>query len=279
MTYKTLLTYLPSAECVGPVLDVALPMAERYQAHLVGLHVIPQPHVYWAAAAEMSAAVLDAQKEFFDDLARATEEAFAARTRNENTVCEWRHSNSAGRPVAERIAGHAAAADLVIMRNSGPDDEWATQADLPARVIMACGRPALVLPNGGTKGKIGNYITVAWDGGREAARAAFDALPLLKRAEEVRLFSIDYDDTSPRYAFTPADEIAMCLDRHGVRVTAQRQRSGASAGEALLSYAADHGSDLLVMGCYGHARLRELVFGGATRHILKHATLPLLMSH
>ena len=279
MTYRTILAYLPNAECVGPVLDVALPMAERHQAHLIGLHVIPQPHVHWAAAAEMSAAVLDAQKEFFDDLARTTADAFEARTRNESVVCEWRHTESAGRPVAERIAGHAASVDLVIMRKSGPDDEWATRADLPARVIMACGRPTLVLPHLGVKGDIGKFITVAWDGGREAARATFDAIPLLKTAEEVRLFSVENDDTSPRYAFTPADEIAMCLDRHGVKATAQRQRSGANAGQAILSCASDHGSDLIVMGCYGHARLRELVFGGATRYILKQSTLPLLMSH
>ena len=279
MTYKTILAHFPDAGCVSPILDVALPLAEQHEAHLIGLHVVPQPHVYWAAAAEMSAAVLDAQREFFDDLARTTADAFAERTRNETVMCEWRHSDSAGLPIADRIAGHAAACDLVIMRNSGPDDEWATQADLPARVILASGRPTLVLPHDGVKSDIGKYITVAWDGGREAARATFDALPLLRQAEEVRLFSIDYDDTSPRYAFTPADEIAVCLDRHGVRATAQRQRSGANAGEALLSYAAEHGSDLLVMGCFGHARLRELVFGGATRHILKHATLPLLMSH
>ncbi len=279
MTYKTILTYIPAPDRVEPILDVALPMARRHGAHLIGLHVMPQPHMYWAVAAEMSAVVLDAQKEFFDGLASRTARAFEQRTKNEDVVCEWRHANSAGRPVADAIAAHATATDLVIVGNVGPNDDWATQADLPARVIIQCGRPVLVLPHAGTKDDIGGFVTIAWDGHREAARAAFDALPVLREAEEVRLFCLEYDDTSPRYGFTPADEIAVTLSRHGVATTAQRQLSSTPAGEALLSYAGEHGSDLLVMGCYGHARFREFVFGGATRHVLKHATIPLLMSH
>jgi nucleotide-binding universal stress UspA family protein len=279
MTYKTILTYCPTPDRVEPVLDVALPVARRHGAHLIGLHVIPQPHMYWAVAAEMSAVVLDAQKEFYEDLARTSERAFENQTRSEDIACEWRQVDSAGYPIADLIAAHAASCDLVIMGNTGPGDDWATRGDLPARTIIGCGRPVLVLPQQTASAEPGKNIAIAWDGGREAARAAFDALPVLHQAEDVRLFCLEYDEASQPYGFTPADEVAVALLRHGVKTTTQRQLSSSPAGEALLSYAKDHGSDLLVMGCYGHARFRELIFGGATRHILRHATIPLLMSH
>lgn len=276
MTYKTILAYLPDPARVDAVLDVALPIARAHEAHLIGLHVVPQPHVYWAVAAEMSAVVLDAQREFFAEVAAETEQAFQNKTAGQTVICEWRRADNEGYPVAEAINAQAAACDLVVAPQAAPDDDWTSRLDLPARIIMESGRPVLVAPHGGTAGETGRVVTLGWDNSREASRAAFDALPFLTSAQEVRLLCIDASNE----AFTPADEIAASLTRHGVSVEAER-RSGAdgSTGETLLAYAAEHGSHLLVMGCYGHTRFRELVFGGATRHVLQHADLPVLMSH
>ena len=134
-------------------------------------------------------------------------------------------------------------------------------------------------PAGGTA-EIGKYVTIAWNGSREAARATFDALPLLADAEQVKVLALDQDGADGPEGFTPSDEITLSLVRHGISAEAASGSSvGRSTGEALLSHVAEQGGDLLVMGCYGHTRFREFIFGGATRHVLHNATVPVLMSH
>lgn len=280
MAYKTILIHIPEPEQVEPLLGTAVPLARDHGAHVIGLHVTPQPHVYVAAAAEMSAAVLNAQSDYYSQQAERIGQAFQDRTRNEDLVCEWRQVDSNGYPVADVINAHAASADLIVSSQTAPDGDWESRSDLPTRLITESGRPVLVVQREGAPGEIGRYVTVAWDGGRESARAAFDALPILERAEQVKVLSLDQEDLRGRTAFTPSDAITLNLVRHGIKAEAAHYPSGgAGVGEALLSYSAEAGCDLLVMGCYGHTRFREFVFGGATRHVLQHATIPVLMSH
>lgn len=280
MSYKTILAYIPTPDGVDVVLDAVLPIATRNGAHLIGLHIVPEPHVYWAVAADMSAVVLDAQREFYAQLADKTEALFNARTASEDLVCEWRLSQTAGYPIAEVFTIHATSADLTVISQTEPSEDGALQTDLPSQVIMASGRPTLVLPLEWQPEPIGKRVAIAWDGRREATRAVFDALPFLTQAEEVRIVTVDEERKSSLSTFTPVDEIVASLQRYGITLTTERRSSGdGSIGEALLLYAQDHDSDLLVMGCYGHARFREFVFGGATRDILQLARLPVLMSH
>ena len=117
---------------------------------------------------------------------------------------------------------------------------------------------------------------MAWNANREAARAVHDAMPLLTHAESVVVLSVDPQDERH---FAGAD-IATHLARHGVNVEARRSVApNIPIGDELLNMASDLGSDLMVMGAYGHSRLREAVFGGVTRHLLRHMTIPVLMSH
>ncbi len=280
MACKTILIHIPTPERVGLLLDAAIPLARKHGAHLIGLHVTPQPHVYVAAAAEMSAAVLVAQSEYYAEQADLIARAFEDRTKNEDLVCEWRQIDSNGYPVADVINAQTASADLVILGQTLLDGDWESRSDLPSRVIMEGGRPVLIVPRDGVTADIGNYITIAWDGGREAARATFDALPLLQHASQVKVLSLDQEALQGRTAFTPSDAITLNLVRHGISAEAAHYPSGGGGiGETLLSYAAEFGSDLMVMGCYGHTRFREFIFGGATRHVLQHSTIPVLMSH
>ena len=110
-------------------------------------------------------------------------------------------------------------------------------------------------------------------------RAVFDALPLLKQAEQVQILEID--EGSPRRNGASTDNsIAVALARHGIKPTVRTSIAGdISVGDEILSRLADMGADLLVMGAYGHSRMRELLFGGVTRHIAKHMTVPTLFSH
>jgi len=121
---------------------------------------------------------------------------------------------------------------------------------------------------------------IAWNAGREAARAVRDALPLLKRMRSATVLVVDLKENPYGHGEEPGADIATHLARHGVKVEIDRWSiPDAKPAEVILSRAADYGSDLLVMGAYGHSRVRELVLGGVTRSILEQMTLPVLMSH
>ncbi len=123
---------------------------------------------------------------------------------------------------------------------------------------------------------VGRRVLVAWNGSREATRALHDALPVLDRAERVIVLSVDPGD----HRHLPGADIATLLARHGVRAEANETSSDdIEVGDAVLPRAADLGADLLVMGAYGRSHVREWAMGGVTRNLLKHMTLPVLMSH
>src|SRR5690606_4452572 len=150
----------------------------------------------------------------------------------------------------------------------------------PADFVMRCGRPVLLVPYAGRFEAVGRRVLVAWDAGREAARAVRDALPLLKRAEHVEVVSFNPDRPGARHGPIPGADLAAYLARHDVKVhVSQQHGDDIEVGEQILSRAADLHSDLIVMGAYGHSRLRELALGGATRTLLASMTVPVLMSH
>jgi nucleotide-binding universal stress UspA family protein len=121
---------------------------------------------------------------------------------------------------------------------------------------------------------------LCWNASRESARAAADALPFLQAAEHVIVLMIDPKVSADGHGPEPGADVALWLTRHGVKVTVQRDvAADAAVGEVILSRAADHGVDLIVMGIYGHSRLREMVLGGASRTLLSSMTVPVLMSH
>ena len=138
-------------------------------------------------------------------------------------------------------------------------------------------RPILVVPHIGVAQPPGRTIIVCWNGLREASRAATGALPLLKAAERVIVLTIDAEKGNEPDAGQQAGE---WLGRHGVKVTVQRDTAAATdVGNVILSRAADAAADLVVMGIYGHSRMREFVLGGASRTLLASMTVPLLIAH
>jgi nucleotide-binding universal stress UspA family protein len=160
--------------------------------------------------------------------------------------------------------------DLLLSRHAKAGSTEAP--DVLDQLVTAAGVPVLALPPG-FSGDLGRTVLVAWNGSREATRAVHDALPLLREAKRVVLSTVGDE------AATTLEAAAAMLRRHGLAVQAHKlDELDGNAGEVLLAQAAAHAADLLVMGAYGHTRLRELVFGGATRHVLREATLPVLFS-
>lgn len=166
--------------------------------------------------------------------------------------------------------------------------------DTPSRVIagtaeylmLHCGRPVLMVPHvshapSGVPAGVGQHPLLAWNGSAEALRAITDALPLLRRARQVTLAVVNSHQQSATHGEQPGADLALYLARHGVNVDVLQHDTppGQDVGLALLAMAAQRQCDLLVMGCYGHMRLRETLLGGVTRTVLQDMTLPVLVSH
>lgn len=277
MAFKTIVAYLARPESARSVIDVALPVAESFDAHLVGMHAAAGIPVAGTIGAQVPPEIIEQYRDLLREEARKIAGIFAERTKGAGPPVEWcgQEEKKPWVDLLDAIAGQAVCADLVVM---GQSDGDASRGELAAEVVMGTGRPVLIVPQEGAFKKVGERVTVAWDASREAARAAFDAVPLLQKAKEVCVLTIDAG--GGEYGKAASEELAQVLSRHGVAVKAADTSAGKlSAGERLIAYSKDEGSDLLVMGCYGHSRLRERLFGGATRHVLKTMTIPVLMSH
>jgi nucleotide-binding universal stress UspA family protein len=158
--------------------------------------------------------------------------------------------------------------------------EKGVELDVVENVVLSVGRPVLILPRQGDKPLNLSEVVCGYNGSREATRAVYDALPVLQRAENVQLVWVDPYLDPERAGVIPGADMAECLDRHGVRITAEAMpTNGINPAEALLTRARDLGAGMLVMGAYGHSRLREFVLGGATKEALTHLSVPLLLSH
>lgn len=205
------------------------------------------------------------------DEAALAEERFMIMLSEEDLRGEWQ---TAVGLVASYVARQARAIDLVVLGQRDPDRSG--DLDAPEDVILACGRPVLVVPYAGEFDRVGEQALVGWDASREATRAVHDALPFLAMSKATTLLTVDPDED----AREPSEDLVRHLARHGVRAAAEARESGDRAvADVLLSWAGALGCDLIVMGAYGHSRLRETILGGVTRDMLRRMTLPVLMTH
>ncbi|MBZ0217644.1 MAG: universal stress protein [Fimbriimonadaceae bacterium] len=280
MTYRTILVHLGAPRHVAGTLGLAIELAKRNEAHLVGLHVTPVAQLYGGFEAQIPADIIAMQDERFQEIAGEIEKTFTKMTGKEGISAEWRCTKPKGKALSEEIVDHARRADLVIATQEDPEEESLAELGVAEQLMLGAGRPVLVVPYTGSYSSVGENIMIAWNASREAARATFDAMPFLKQAKRVEVLWANPAAANPDDMSIAGSEIAKSLSRHGIRVEAAHSiNKQISIGDELLSRLADHSIDLLVMGGYGHSRFREYVLGGATRHILQHMTVPVLMSH
>lgn len=278
MTYKTILVHINDQRRVGGLVDVAARVASLSGAHLIGLYVVPPVPTFGATT--MGAGIIKSGLATFREEAHRVQLAFEEACRNRPFVSEWRLVEPHHKDVADILLDHGHSADLIVASQRDRSWEFSSLLDAPERLAIESGRPLLVVPHAGRFPTVGSRVTIAWNGRREVARATFDALPLLKAAKSVRIVWVNPQKDEAAHGELPTSEIAVALSRHGVKCEAASSfASDIQVGDVLLSGLTDDGSDLLVMGAYGHSRLREMVFGGATRHILEHMTVPVLMAH
>jgi nucleotide-binding universal stress UspA family protein len=278
MTYKTILLHLNDERRAVGLLDSASFLAARHQAHLIGLFVMPPLPAYGALS--VGSSIVKSGLASFRDESIRVQRLFEETCRARSIVHEWRLVENVHVPVADVVMDHGRSCDLIVASQRDRSWDFTQLMEDPELIAIESGRPVLIIPHTGRFASFGQRVTVAWNGRREAARAVFDALPLLMTAERVRVVWINPQKEQALAGDVPTAEICAALSRHGVTCeAATAQASGISVGNIILSGLTDDSSDLLVMGAYGHTRLREFVFGGATREILQHMTAPVLMSH
>jgi nucleotide-binding universal stress UspA family protein len=274
MPLKDILVYVDGSAQASSTVEAACSLASRHDAHLTGLAVNRAPEIPGFAAIEIPPSALEIlsqqRQEALDKARKIFDKAVEAAGLTDRSG--W--SVTSGRPL-ESLSLRSRYADLTVVSQNGPEANGGGE-NLVDDLIMASGRPILVIPYIGAPAEIGRKVLVAWNASREAARAVSDAMPILETADSVEVFAVEPNGIGD----IPGADITLHLARHGLKAdTSKTTGLDIEVGDVLLNQVADSGADLVVMGAYGHSRMRELVLGGATRHLLEHMTVPVLLSH
>jgi len=275
MPLKDILVHVDTGKEAEATLDAAIALATVHDCHLVGLGVSPPLDIPTYAAGNLPSSVFTVLEEREEARLAQAEKTFRARIRQAGREdrSEWRLDHG----LPDSVVGlHSRYADLAVVTQTNRELEERRFIDLPEDLVLSAGRPVLIIPYVGTSKPIGKSVVVAWNGSREAARAVADSMPLLEQAEKVEVIVAGAEPIGD----LPGADVAAHLARHGIDVEVYRAVvDDIDVGDVLLNRVTDLGADLMVMGGYGRSRLRELVLGGVTRHILEHMTVPVLMSH
>ena len=268
MPLKDILVLLDSRPSSPARLELALNLARRHGARLIALFPLP------AAALRLGSDTPQAA-------AAALRNIFEERTAREKLSASWiSDEGHPGEGYTEIVLRHAHCADLVLVGQTHPErQEESVPVDLPERLVLAAGRPVLVVPYAGRFAVVGRRAVIGWRGGRESTRAIHDALGVLHGAERVELLTVlDSDQGDGIDLMT--DSLCAHLINHGIPVGTKQMAGGpVGVGDVLLNRISDDGADLLVMGVYAQTRFGNLTLGEVGRHLLKHMTVPVLMSH
>lgn len=260
-------------------LDVAAALARQHGAHLTALQVIDVavPVMAMADGGGGGAVIAELMEQMRQSALVAgvkLKAAFETALAREGIMGEWRQVEGT---TPEILAPQGRYADLLVM---GQDDPESDNADLLETVLFDSGRPVLAIPFAGSFKTIGKRVLVGWNASREATRALHDALPLIAKAETATVFLANPKRGLGAHGEEPGADIARHLARHGLKVEVAKAIADDVPDSALLlNHASDIGADLLVMGAYGHSRLREFILGGVTRSLLREMTVPVLLSH
>lgn len=267
MQFKTIVAILQNEQDAERVLDCAIPLATKFQSHLIGIHAEALPVPYTSATGFPDTEFLQVSADMSRERADRLQALFLKHIEDSGLSFEWRSLESFSGDSALTGISSVRTADLIIaaQRESGGDPS----ADVDTLVYDA-GRPVLVVPHSGPLVTTFKHVLLAWNGSKEAARAAFDALPFIIEAEKTDILVIDPPDTLDESPEAAGAEIAAALSRHGATVSVSVLNSGGiSVDDVIQTRVVETGADLLVLGAYSHSWLRQLLFGGVTRTVLR----------
>jgi nucleotide-binding universal stress UspA family protein len=273
---KDMLVNLSLDEADDPAARYAMSLAETFGAHLAGVAFLYDP-VIVTDAGMMASRIIEEQVALNEEAANAAKAQFDELTRRAGISAETMVVGASFEGAYRRFGELARRFDLSVVGQGRPD-QGAAKAMVAEGALFEAGRPVIVVPYIQQSSVKFDRVMACWDGSRAAARAIADAMPLLARAKAVDVVTIATE--LAKSDEMPAADMAQHLARHGLKVTIERvSRGDIDVATSILNCAADRSVDFIVMGGYGHSRLREFVLGGATRGILAAMTVPVLMSH
>jgi nucleotide-binding universal stress UspA family protein len=274
---KDIVVNLSVGEKPGPACDYAVSLAAAFDAHLAGIAFLYDPIVPVSGAGYIPADVIETQERDNEQATRAALDQFNAACARAGVRAEPLTLSASYGGVGEQFGRVARRFDLAVVGQAEPETS-AVEEIIAESALFESGRPVIIVPYIQKAPLKLDNVMVCWDGSRAAARAIGDSIPLLAKSERVEVVIVA-NERGKQDEIEGAD-IGAHLARHGLNVEIRRTALGdIDVADVLLSHAADAGSDLIVMGGYGHSRLREFVLGGATRSILRSMTAPVLMAH
>jgi nucleotide-binding universal stress UspA family protein len=278
MSVKTILACLLDSDAAPRLSEAAAALALRFDAHLTGLHVSEAVVVYPGVGLYVPAPTFETLSAAAEAEGEAIGAVFEEAVRRAGCAAEWRAIRSGTVSAADRMIESARASDLVMMARPGPSEAGRERRNAFDRIVREGGRPVLLVPRAGLPGgDVGRRVVIAHAPTREAARAAFDALPLLHAGADVHVIHVGADEDELRDA--AMTDLAAILSRHGAAVTlTRRARRGRSVARVLTDEAAEIGADLIVAGAFGHSRTYDFFLGATTGELARDADLPVLFS-
>lgn len=280
MTYKTILVHVDQSRHAEKRFKIAAELALAENAHLIGAAMtgisrfVYQPDgkldladsVVATQVEALTGKAKEALSQFKEFLKKMPALSYEARLVNDEPE--------------GGLALQARYADLVVVGQTDADESSpGILSDLPEYVMLNCARPVLIVPNKEKIESFGVKVLLAWDGSLEATRAFTNAIPLLQRAEKVTVGILNPSAAPGIHGEEPGADIGLYLARHGIKIDVANVQTKFDIASALLLLSQDLGSDLIVMGGYGHTRFREVLLGGATLSMLRKMTVPVLISH
>jgi nucleotide-binding universal stress UspA family protein len=273
---KDIIVNLSIHEGSEPTLDYAVSLAGAFEAHVTGVAFAYDSTVPVSGLGYIPARIIDEQNNN-KAAAAAVMNKFKAACTRAGASAEQRMLSASMDSAGDRFARIARLFDLAVVSQTKPDGD-PVETEISESTLFGSGRPVLIVPYiQKTLLKL-DRVMVCWDGSRPAARAVADAMPFLERAKKIEIVIV----TNERDKINELEgaDMGQHLARHSLNVEVHRiPRGDIDVADALLSYAADSGVDFMVMGGYGHSRMREFVLGGVTRSILHSTAVPTLMSH
>jgi nucleotide-binding universal stress UspA family protein len=280
VSYKTIAVHLDNGRQSAVRLELGLALATMFDAYLIGVFALNAPYIPSAIAVEAGPVLLDIEEKRRAEAEQRSRRQFEGIVGGRPGRAEWR-SYGSGDPVGA-MTMTARYADLLVIGQFDPDNYEAdgVPAYFTEDVVLGAGKPVLIVPYAGQFTEVGQRALVAWSPAREASRALWDGLPLLKRSNEVEVASFERGKTVSEILVVAREELGRYLELHSVKAKVTRVAyEDLDVGDAILAEVGNIDGDVIVMGAYGHSRLRERVLGGATRTVLKSMTVPVLMSH
>ena len=274
---KDLVVNLGGSGTTDVTAGYAISMAKAYGAHVVGVAFVYEPVIPGSLLGGIPTDLIEVQREENAKAAKTAVANFEAAAKNAGVSAETRLLDASIAGASDLFGRIARRFDIAVV-GQAPREQGVSEELLIEGALFGSGRPVIVVPQIQSQPLKLDKVMVCWDGSRPAARAIGDAVPMLERAKAIEIVVVT-GERDKSGEITGAN-MKRHLARHGINVEIKRIAAGsADVQTAILAHAADSGADLIVMGGYGHSRLREFILGGVTRSILKSMPVPVLMSH